>query len=191
MRRHNAIRDVCAELIDDVAYDVRIEPPLQPLTGERLNGTAITDNEVRLDISARGFWQRGEMAFFDVSVFNPFAKTHLNSKLETVFKSTETKKKNDYNERVIAIEHGSFTPIVTSAYGGFGRETSRFINELVTKISEKHDLPKSSVANYVKTKLSFVLIRAQNMCLRGSRSRVQMNVEVKESEVVECLSAIR
>ena len=63
MRRHNAIRDVCAELIDDVAYDVRIEPPLQPLTGERLNGTSITDNEARLDISARGFWQRGEMAF--------------------------------------------------------------------------------------------------------------------------------
>ena len=108
-----------------------------------------------------------------------------------MFKGQENKKKNEYNERVITVEHGSFTPIVTSAYGGFGRETSRFINQLITKISEKHDLPKSSVANYVRTKLSFVMVRAQNMCLRGSRSRYQVNVEVKESEVVECLSAIR
>ena len=33
IRRHNEIRDVVAELLDDVAYDVRIEPPLQALTG--------------------------------------------------------------------------------------------------------------------------------------------------------------
>ena len=131
------------------------------------------------------------MAFFDVRVFNPFAKTHLKSKLETVFKGVESKKKTDYNERVIAIEHGSFTPIIASAYGGFGRESSRFLKELINKIAEKHDLSKSSVANYVRTKLSFVLVRAQNMCLRGSRSRFQMNVEVKESEVVDCLSEIR
>ena len=129
------------------------------------------------------------MAFLDVRVFNPFAKTHLKSKLETVFKGVESKKKTDYNERVIAIEHGSFTPIIASA--GFGRESSRFLKEFINKIAEKHDLSKSSVANYVRTKLSFVLVRAQNMCLRGSRSRFQMNVEVKESEVVDCLSEIR
>ena len=84
------------------------------------------------------------MAFFDVRVFNTFAKTHLNSKFETVFKMEESSKKISYNERVIRVEHGSFTLIVMSAYGGFGRETSRFMKELINKIAEKHDLPKSS-----------------------------------------------
>ena len=73
-------------LVDDVAYDVSVEPPLQPITGKSLPSSANTDREARLDIAARGFWQRGAMAFFDVRIFNPFAKTHLNKNLETVQK---------------------------------------------------------------------------------------------------------
>ena len=130
------------------------------------------------------------MAFFDVRVFNPFAKTHLNSSLENAFKSNEAEKKNKYNDRVIRVEHGSFTPIVTSAYGGFGRETGRFVAKLITKIAEKHDMPTSTVANYVRTKISFELVRSQVMCLRGSRTRKKMNVELKDSEVVNCQSRI-
>ena len=114
---------VIAKIVDEVAYDVQIEPQLEPVTGEDLPASTNTEDEARLDIAARGFWQRGEKAFFDVRVFNPFAKTHLNSNIDTVFKQNETAKKRDYNERVISIEHGSFTPIVTSAYGGCGRET--------------------------------------------------------------------
>ena len=73
-----------AELLDDVAHDVWIEPPLQALTGnEGLSNSANKENEARLDVAARGFWERREMAFFDVRVFNPFVKTHLNTKLET------------------------------------------------------------------------------------------------------------
>ena len=190
-RRHDRIRDLVAEMVDDVAYDVSIEPPLQPLTGETLPHSANKEDEARLDIAARGFWQRGEMAFFDVRVFNPFAKTHLNSKLDTVFKSNEGSKKREYNERVIKIEHGTFTPIVTSAYGGFGRETAKFVAHLISKISEKHDLPSSVVANYIRTKISFELIRSQVMCIRGSRARRKIEIDIKESEVVDCIGKVQ
>ena len=37
--RHDDIRDVIAKIVDGVAYDVRTEPPLQPLTGEKLSST--------------------------------------------------------------------------------------------------------------------------------------------------------
>ena len=187
-RRHDQLRDLIGELVDEVAYDVKIEPDLEPLTGETLRSTANLDKEARLDISARGFWQRGEMAFFDVRVFNPYAKSHVNQKLETVFKKNETEKKTSYNQRVIDIEHGSFTPVVFSAYGGCGRETGKFISELIMKLSQKLDLPNSVVANYVRTKISFDLIRSQVMCLRGARSRKKVNVEVEEIEVVNCVS---
>ena len=187
-RRHDRLRDMIAEMVDGVAYDVQIEPPLQPLTGEKLRGSANKEKEARLDFTARGFWQRGEMAFFDVRVFNPFAKTQLNSKLEAAFETNEASKKREYNQRVIDIEHGSFTPVVLSAYGGFGRETNRFISSLITKIAERQDLQMSTVANYIRTKISFELIRSQIMNIRGSRRRRKIEIEAEEIEVVESLN---
>ena len=64
----------------------------------------------------------------------------------------------------------------------------RFISSLITKISEKHDLQQSTVANYIRTKISFDLIRSQVMCIRGSRKRRKIEIEAQEIEVVESLS---
>ena len=79
---------------------------------------------------------------------------------------------------------------MTSAYGGFCRETGRFVAKLISKIAEKHDMPTSTVANYVRTKISFELVRSQVMCLRGSRTRKKTNFELKDSEAVNCMHAI-
>ena len=38
IQRHNEIRDLEAELLDMVCYDVVIEPTLQPLSGRRSTG---------------------------------------------------------------------------------------------------------------------------------------------------------
>ena len=62
IRRQNEIRDVVAELLDHVAHDVWIEPPLQALTGnEGLSNSANKENEGRLDVAGRGFWERREV----------------------------------------------------------------------------------------------------------------------------------
>ena len=81
-QRHDRVRDMIAEMVDDVAFDVHVEPHLQEVTGEDLPPTANTDNEARLDVAARGFWQRGDMVFFDVPVFNQFARSHISAKLD-------------------------------------------------------------------------------------------------------------
>ena len=93
-------------------------------------------------------------------------------------------KKRAYNERVIRIEHGSFTPIVLSAMGGCGRETSRFVSKLIEKVAEKKDMMTSMVANYIRTKLSFELIRSQVMCVRGSRTLRGVEIDTAEIEVI-------
>ena len=190
-KRHDKVRNTLAKMMDTVAYDVRIEPQLQPLSGEILNlGSANREDEARLDISARGFWNQNEMAFFDVRVFNPFAKSYMNSSLDALFKSNERAKKREYNQRVIEVEHGSFTPIVMSAFGGCGRETNRFISEVVSKLSEKKDIPTSVMSNYVRTKLSFDLVRAQVMSVRGSRRLWASKIDTDEAEVVHYASVI-
>ena len=190
-KRHDRVRDMFAKLLNEIAYDVRVEPPLEPLSGEALPDTASREEEARLDIAARGFWQDGAMAFFDVRVFNPFAKTHLKSNLQSAFDVNENQKKTKYNRRVIEIEHGSFTPLIMSAYGGVSRETEHFITQLTNKIAEKKDVPISTIANYIRTKLSFLLVRSQVLCIRGSRKLWKHNMDVQEAEVVQAVSSIR
>ena len=41
-----------------------------------------------------------------------------------------------YNQRIIYIEHGTFSPLVFKPYGGYGRETEKVINTLSEKIAE-------------------------------------------------------
>ena len=66
--RHIEVRDITAELLTETCSDVAIEPILRPLDGEHFQKkTAIIEEEARLDISARGFWRRGERAFFECS----------------------------------------------------------------------------------------------------------------------------
>ena len=70
--RHNEIRDITATLLTEVCHNVATEPPLQPLTGETLTArSANTDDNARLDIRARGFWNNSQDAFFDVRVILP------------------------------------------------------------------------------------------------------------------------
>ena len=80
-KRHDDVRDLLANLLKEVYHDVQVEPHLQTLTGEVPNGGANSSDEARLDVSVRSFWR----AFYDVRVFNPFAKSHLNQKLDTAF----------------------------------------------------------------------------------------------------------
>ena len=93
-RRHDEERDLFASLFRDVCHDVNVEPHLQTLTGEILSSSTNSSDEARLDVSARGFWQREQRAFFCVRVFNPFAKSHLNQRLETAFTSNENEKES-------------------------------------------------------------------------------------------------
>ena len=62
--------------------DIRVEPQLQQLTGETLQSSTLTGNEVHLDICTRGFWQTGHVAFFDVRVFNTNAKRYFNQDIQ-------------------------------------------------------------------------------------------------------------
>ena len=68
MFRHNEIQDLEAELLVTVCKDVEVEPLLQQLSGENLNNGANTSPDARLDIHARGFWERQRSAYFDVRV---------------------------------------------------------------------------------------------------------------------------
>ena len=127
------------------------------MTGKAFDSSAKSSDEARLDVNARGFLQRGQRASLYVRVFNPFAKGHQNQKLDTAFTSNENEKKLHYNQRVIEVEHGSFSPLVSASYWGSGREAEQFLAQLALKLSEKKRLEYSNVTNWLRAKLSFNL----------------------------------
>ena len=170
--RHNDIRDFTAEALNEVCNDVSVEPLLVPCTGETFTyKSANTEDYARLDVSARGFWIKGNRAFCDVRVFNPLAPTYKNQTLKAAHKTNENAKKREYGERVLNIEHGSLTPLVFTCFGGMSEECSKFYNRLSDKISEKRGIEPSVAKSWLRTKINFSLLKTMNLCLRGSRSR--------------------
>ena len=126
-------------LLKEVCKDIRVGPQLQDLTGEILHPSTINGNEARLDICARGFWQAGHMTFFGVRIFNPTTKRYVNQEISKTYEVNESEEKKLYNERILQIKHGSFTPLVKSATGGMGRECKKFYARLGEMISYKRE----------------------------------------------------
>ena len=79
------------------------------------------------------------MSFFDARVFNPNAKRSVNQGISKTYELNEKEKKGLYNERIIEIEHRSFTPLLMSATGGMGRECKKFYSGLAEMISSKRN----------------------------------------------------
>ena len=121
-QRPNELRDLEAEFLSMVCSDVEIEPVLQDISGEHLNRGSNKAQDARLDIHARGFWERHRSAFFDVRVCHPNAVWDLEP--QQIYRIHENEKKRLYSKRVldINIEHGTFTYLVFTTTGGMGKE---------------------------------------------------------------------
>ena len=96
------------------------------------------------------------------------ARTYRSQNLTAAYKRNENEKKRKYQQRVQEIEHDTFTPLVFSCFGGMSRECDRFYKHLAERISEKKDIDKSKVTNWVRTKLSFRLLRSTPLCIPDS-----------------------
>ena len=73
----------------------------------------------------------------DIRIMHPNAPSYINKPIEDVYTMHENEKKKQYNERVIQIEEGSFTPIVGSTIGSFGKEADRHHKRMASLIAAK------------------------------------------------------
>ena len=137
IQRHNELRDLEAEMLRMVCNDVEVEPVLQEVTGETLNHGANKAPDARLDIHARGFWERQRFAFFDVRVCHPNADSYKNLTPKYIYKKHENQKKRQHGERVMEIEQGTFTPLVSTTTGGMVDECVKYHSRLAELIANK------------------------------------------------------
>ena len=125
-------------------------------------------------------------------MFNPNARRYAKQELLKTYQLNEKEKKRLCNERIMQVEHGTFTPPVMSGTGGIGRELSTFYSRLSELISEKRESSYSIVATWIRRKIIFALIKSIGMCLRGSRSvfhREKLEQSIKDDELLSELSS--
>ena len=166
--RHNRVRDFEAQLLTEIYNDLEIEPLLQPLEGEIING--LTSVNTRSDVRARGCWREGQNAFFDVRITNTNSESQRHLISEKIFTKQEREKKRQYNNRIMNIEHGTFTPLVFSVNGRMTKWCLIFHNFfLLERWQISLVVFMKKFFSIIKCKLSFLILRDSLMCVRGSR----------------------
>ena len=169
--RHDSIRDEEAKLLKSVCHDVQTEPMLQPVVNKAgYKRTAKLEDDVRLDVKARGFWRDGQVAYFDVCVTNADCASQRESTVKSILRSHELKKKCFYNRRIMEVEHGSFTPLIFTTTGVMGHECSVFHKTLAEKLSKKRNERYDDAVRFLRIKFSFLALKSTLLCIRGSRS---------------------
>ena len=156
--------------------DVSIEPHLVQVTEDETTSTNRED-AARLDIAARDSWRSSQRAFFDIRVFNANAQSNISSNIEETFSHHEREKARQYSDRIVNVEHGSFTPLIFSTHGDYSQLTSRFIYQLAKLISQKRNICFSESKSWLNSKLSNLVARLTILCIRGSRKIRPPNTE--------------
>ena len=101
-----------------------------------------------------------------------------------MFKEKEEEKKRKYQQRVVLdVEMGLFTPLVFGTNGGMGNDCQRFLKHLADKIAQKDTEPYHIVITWLRTQISFELLRSVHACVRGSRmtfrSKIEQSIDCK------------
>ena len=183
IQRHNELRDLEADLLSMVCKDVEIEPQLQDVTGEELSSGSNLAKEARLDIHARGFWEKHQSAFFDIRVCHSNAESYKQMEPKQIYRLHENEKKRSYSRRVLDIEHGSFTPLVFTSTGGMGPECLRFHSRLAELIADKNGEHYSRTISWIRARTSFALLRSALICLRESRTIKRRKMDLTNADI--------
>jgi hypothetical protein len=117
------------------------------------------------------------MSLFDIRIIDSDAPSYLNKSPESVLRTAEAEKRSKYSQ-ACERRHATFTPLCSTVDGLLAPEMSLFIKRLADILSSKWELPYSTTINWCRTKISFSLVRATNLCIRGSRSKWRgLNIE--------------
>ena len=169
--RHNRVRDMEATLMKEVCHDVRTEPDLLPIERDGPLRRGNSTDGARLDVAGVGVWGAYEKTFLDIRIMHPNSPSYVNKPIEDVYASHEQEKKRKYGERVLQVERGSFTPIVGSTFGGWGKEADRHHKRIATLIAIKKNEEYADVISHIRTRLRFSVLKSTLTAVRGVRGR--------------------
>lgn len=160
--RHNEIRDALGDMANLVWKDVKREP----IVREASEATPC----LIADLGVRGVWQPQEEALFDVRVVDTDAPSYAARSVTSILASGEAAKKTKYHN-ACALRRAAFTPLVMSVDGILAQEATVFLKRLADRLSAKWEKSYGETMGWARTRLSFAIIRATNVCIRGCRTK--------------------
>ena len=104
-----------------------------------------------------------------MSNFN--SPSYRDKKPEKIYELKEREKKYAYNQRVIQVEKGTFTPLIFSTTGGMGPEASKYHKRVAEMISKKKKEDYPDVMRHIRTRIRFAILRGTLIAIRGDRGR--------------------
>ena len=92
--------------------------------------------------------------------------------------SLGSKRRTKSGSRVLVVEMGSFTPLVFGTNGEMGADCNCFLKRLAEKLSEKDEEPYHITITWIKSLLSFEILRSVHTRVRGSRTPTKFHKEI-------------
>ena len=80
-----------------------------------------------------------------------------------------------YNQRVLTVEKGSFTPLVYTTFGGWGPLATRYHKRLAEKIATRKNEEYRDVISHMRTRIRFSILRSTLIAVRGKRGKKQFS----------------
>ena len=100
--------------------------------------------------------------------------------LNQIYRQHETEKKRQYASRVLEVEQATFTPLVISTTGGMAAECKRCHSRLAELLATKKGESYATTMSWIRARVSFALLRSALLCLRGSRAKRRIHLELTD-----------
>jgi hypothetical protein len=117
----------------------------------------------RGDILVRGMWKSQHETIIDIRVTDTDANTYKHQNPYDVLRKQEKEKKKKY------LKHRSFVPFVVSTDGLLGREAKNLLKQIALRLTAKWEQSYSVVRGFVNPRINLAILRATDLCIRGSR----------------------
>ena len=111
---------------------------------------------------------------------NPNSPSYRDLTSKQIYSKHEQEKKSAYNERILQIEKGSFTPLIFSTTGGMGPESTKYHKRVAGLIADKRNENYSDVTNHILTRLRFALLRSVLIAVRGQRGKNRKDTPISD-----------
>ena len=105
------------------------------------------------------------------------------STLEQIYKLHENDKKCPYLSRVLEVEQGTFAPLVFTTTGGMSEECQCYHSHLAELQTVKKQESYVSNIAWIRTQVSFAILRSALVCQRGSHSRKITTPNIQETDL--------
>ena len=111
-----------------------------------------------------------EMAFFDIRVLHPGAKSDAKHKTPAkMYGKHEREKDRKYGDRCTQIKKGTCDGLFST--GGMGPQATMFLKRVATLLAAKTGQDKSLVMANLRRRLRFELLKTVLIAVRGHRER--------------------